>query len=53
MSAVRLGRAYLPGMGERGWGRVLHMASDSALVIPEEMVHCGVSKAALLALSRG
>ena len=29
------------------------MASDSALVIPEEMVHYGVPKTALLGLSRG
>jgi len=29
------------------------MASDSAVVIPEEMVHYGVTKTALLGLSRG
>jgi NAD(P)-dependent dehydrogenase (short-subunit alcohol dehydrogenase family) len=44
---------YLPGMTERGWGRAIQRASDSALVIPEEMIHYGVSKTALLALSRG
>jgi NAD(P)-dependent dehydrogenase (short-subunit alcohol dehydrogenase family) len=53
MSGVRLSRAYLPGMRERGWGRVQFMASDSAVVIPEEMVHYGVTKTALLGLSRG
>jgi len=53
MSGVRLSRRYLPGMGERGFGRVLFMASDSAVVIPEEMVHYGVTKTALLGLSRG
>ena len=40
-------------MTERGWGRAIQIASDSALVIPEEMIHYGVSKTALLAVSRG
>ncbi len=53
MSAIRLTRHYLPGMMERGWGRVQFMASDSAVVIPEEMVHYGVTKTALLGVSRG
>ena len=49
LAAVRLIRMYLPGMTERGWGRAIQIASDSALVIPEEMIHYGVSKTALLA----
>ena len=53
LAAVRLIRSALPGMKERGWGRVLFIASDSAVVVPEEMVHYGVSKTALLAVSRG
>ncbi|OBG97445.1 oxidoreductase [Mycobacterium sp. E136] len=53
LAAARLIRAYLAAMTERGWGRVIQIASDSALVIPEEMIHYGVSKTALLALSRG
>lgn len=53
LSAARLIRELLPGMIERGWGRVLNIASDSAVVIPEEMIHYGMSKTALLALSRG
>lgn len=53
MSAVRLIRTYLPGMMVRGWGRVQNIASDSAVVIPVEMVHYGMSKTALLAVSRG
>ena len=53
LTAVRLTRAYLPGMRERGWGRVQYIASDSAVAIPAEMVHYGVSKTALLAVSRG
>jgi len=53
LAAVRLIRTYLPGMVERGWGRAIQIASDSAIVIPEEMIHYGVSKTALLAVSRG
>ena len=53
LAAVRLIRIYLPGMTERGWGRAIQIASDSALVTPEEMIHYGVSKTALLAVSRG
>jgi NAD(P)-dependent dehydrogenase (short-subunit alcohol dehydrogenase family) len=53
LSGIRLARHYLPGMRERGWGRVQFMASDSAVVIPEEMVHYGVTKTALLGVSRG
>ena len=53
LAAVRLIRTYLPGMVERGWGRAIQIASDSAIVIPEEMIHYGVSKTSLLAVSRG
>jgi NAD(P)-dependent dehydrogenase (short-subunit alcohol dehydrogenase family) len=53
LAAARLIRLYLPGMTARGWGRVLDVASDSAVVIPAEMIHYGMSKTALLAVSRG
>ncbi|GAB3841751.1 hypothetical protein GCM10029963_13560 [Micromonospora andamanensis] len=53
LAAIRLTRAYLPGMRERGWGRIQYIASDSAVVIPAEMIHYGVSKTALLGVSRG
>lgn len=53
LAAVRLTRAHLPRMTERGWGRVQYIASDSAVVIPAEMIHYGMSKTALLAVSRG
>jgi NAD(P)-dependent dehydrogenase (short-subunit alcohol dehydrogenase family) len=53
MSGIRLTRHYVAGMRDRGWGRVQFMASDSAVVIPEEMVHYGVTKTALLGVSRG
>jgi NAD(P)-dependent dehydrogenase (short-subunit alcohol dehydrogenase family) len=53
MSGIRLSRHYVKGMQERKWGRVLFLASDSAVVIPEEMVHYGVTKTALLGVARG
>jgi NAD(P)-dependent dehydrogenase (short-subunit alcohol dehydrogenase family) len=53
LAGVRLTRAYLPGMRERGWGRIQYIASDSAVVTPAEMIHYGMSKTALLAVSRG
>lgn len=53
MAGVRLARAYLPGMQSAGWGRFILIASETAINIPAEMIHYGVSKAAVLALARG
>lgn len=53
LSGVRLARHYAKGMRERGWGRIQFISSESALNIPSEMVHYGVSKAAVQGLSRG
>ncbi|VVD65509.1 oxidoreductase [Pandoraea pneumonica] len=53
MSGVRLSRAYLPGMAAREWGRVIFISSESALNIPEDMIHYGMTKTAQLAVSRG
>jgi NAD(P)-dependent dehydrogenase (short-subunit alcohol dehydrogenase family) len=53
MSGVRLSRAYLPGMLKRNWGRIVFISSESALNIPKEMIHYGVSKTSQLAVSRG
>ena len=53
MSAVRLSRHYAKGMVDKAWGRILYIASESAVNIPSDMIHYGVSKTALLGLSRG
>src|SRR6266404_2171352 len=53
MSGVRLSRAYLPGMRKRNWGRILFISSESAVQIPAEMIHYGMTKTAQLAISRG
>jgi NAD(P)-dependent dehydrogenase (short-subunit alcohol dehydrogenase family) len=53
MSGVRLARHYLPGMATRDWGRILFVSSESAIHIPPEMIHYGVTKTAQLAVARG
>ena len=53
LSGVRLSRHHLPRMLARGWGRILFISNESALQIPAEMIHYGVTKTAQLGLSRG
>ncbi|MDR6950932.1 NAD(P)-dependent dehydrogenase (short-subunit alcohol dehydrogenase family) [Ancylobacter sp. 3268] len=53
MASVRVARAYLPGMAEKGWGRLLFLSSESGFNIPVEMIHYGVSKTADVAVARG
>jgi NAD(P)-dependent dehydrogenase (short-subunit alcohol dehydrogenase family) len=53
MSGVRLSRAWMPGMLQRNWGRIVFISSESGLFIPKEMIHYGVTKTAQLAVSRG
>ena len=53
MSAVRLSRHYLPKMKAGNWGRIIFISSESAVNIPVEMIHYGVTKTMQLALARG
>jgi NAD(P)-dependent dehydrogenase (short-subunit alcohol dehydrogenase family) len=53
MSGVRLSRAYLPGMVQRNWGRVVFLSSESALNVPADMIHYGFTKTGVLSVSRG
>src|SRR3954464_3296517 len=53
LSGVRLSREYLPRMKEQNWGRIIFISSESALQIPAEMIHYGMTKTAQLAISRG
>ncbi|WP_348674720.1 SDR family NAD(P)-dependent oxidoreductase [uncultured Abyssibacter sp.] len=53
MSGVRLSRAYLPGMRERGWGRAVFLSSESAFNIPADMIHYGFTKTAVTSIARG
>jgi NAD(P)-dependent dehydrogenase (short-subunit alcohol dehydrogenase family) len=53
LSGVRFSRAYLSGMKQRNWGRIIFISSESAIQIPVEMIHYGTTKTAQLAVSRG
>ncbi len=53
LSGVRLSRHHAPRMRDRGWGRVIFISSESALNIPRDMIHYGMTKTAQLAVSRG
>jgi NAD(P)-dependent dehydrogenase (short-subunit alcohol dehydrogenase family) len=53
LSGVRLSRLLLPGMKRRNWGRIIFISSESAVQIPAEMIHYGMTKTAQLAVSRG
>jgi NAD(P)-dependent dehydrogenase (short-subunit alcohol dehydrogenase family) len=53
LSGVRLSRKYFPQMLEKNWGRIIFISSESAVNIPEEMIHYGMTKTAQLAISRG
>lgn len=53
MSGVRLSRHYLPRMRFNDWGRILFISSESAVNIPVEMTHYGVTKTMQVALARG
>jgi NAD(P)-dependent dehydrogenase (short-subunit alcohol dehydrogenase family) len=53
MSGVRLSRALFPKMLERNWGRIIFISSESAVFIPDEMIHYGMTKTAQVAIARG
>ena len=53
MSGMRLNRHYLAKMKARKWGRIIFISSESAINIPVEMIHYGVTKTMQLALARG
>jgi NAD(P)-dependent dehydrogenase (short-subunit alcohol dehydrogenase family) len=53
LSGVRLSRLYLPAMRAANWGRIIFISSESAIQIPGEMIHYGMTKTAQLAVSRG
>jgi NAD(P)-dependent dehydrogenase (short-subunit alcohol dehydrogenase family) len=53
LSGVRFARHYAPAMAKRGWGRIVFVSSESALNIPREMIHYGMTKTAQLSVSHG
>jgi len=53
MAGVRLARGLLPGMLERGHGRIVFIGTESAVDVPADMIHYGATKAASLAVANG
>jgi NAD(P)-dependent dehydrogenase (short-subunit alcohol dehydrogenase family) len=53
LSGIRMSRHYLGPMKRKNWGRIVFISSESALQIPKEMIHYGMTKTAQLAISRG
>jgi NAD(P)-dependent dehydrogenase (short-subunit alcohol dehydrogenase family) len=53
LSGVRLARSYLAAMKRANWGRIIFISSESALQIPAEMIHYGMTKTAQIAVARG
>ena len=53
LSGVRLSRQYLPMMLKKNWGRIIFISSESALQVPAEMIHYGMTKTAQIAVARG
>ncbi|MCP9267362.1 SDR family oxidoreductase [Xenorhabdus sp. XENO-1] len=53
LSGISLARSYIPRMIEKRWGRVVFISSESALQIPVEMPHYGLTKTAQVAAARG
>ena len=52
MAAIRLCRAVLPGMKERGWGRIINVLNIGAKAPPATSTPTSVSRAAGMALTK-
>jgi NAD(P)-dependent dehydrogenase (short-subunit alcohol dehydrogenase family) len=53
LSGVRMSRHYIGPMKQKNWGRIVFISSESALQIPKEMIHYGMTKTAQIAVARG
>ena len=53
LSGIRLSRHYVQGMRGRNWGRIVFVLSESAVQIPTEMIHYGMTTTAQLSVARG
>jgi NAD(P)-dependent dehydrogenase (short-subunit alcohol dehydrogenase family) len=53
LSGVRMSRHYIGPMKQKNWGRIVFISSESALQIPKEMIHYGMTKTAQIAIARG
>ena len=53
MSSVRLSRALLPKMLSKNRGRIIFISSESGVNVPDNMIHYGMTKAAMMAVGNG
>jgi NAD(P)-dependent dehydrogenase (short-subunit alcohol dehydrogenase family) len=53
MSSVRLSKKVLPQMLKNNFGRIIFISSESGVNIPADMIHYGMTKAAMMAVSNG
>ena len=53
MSGVRLSKSILPLMLTNNWGRILFISSECASLTPPDLIAYSMTKAAILAVSRG
>lgn len=53
MSSVRLSKKLLPQMLAKNSGRIIFISSESGVNIPDNMIHYGMTKAAMMAVSNG
>ena len=53
MSGVRLSKSILPRMLANNWGRILFISSECASLTPPDLIAYSMTKAAILAVSRG
>ena len=53
MKIFEVTRHYFPKMLKANWGRVIFIASESGIMVPQEMIHYGFSKSAQLSIAAG
>lgn len=53
MSAVKLSKHLLLSMLEKKQGRIIFISSESGVNVPADMIHYGMTKAAMMAISNG
>jgi len=53
MSGMRLSKKLLPEMLRKNFGRIIFISSESGVNIPDNMIHYGMTKAAMSAMSNG
>lgn len=53
MSAVRIARSVVPAMADKGWGRIVYVASENAVQSYADEMPYNVAKAALLNFTKG